>query len=199
MITTTSRYIFSDILKRGTAAGKLPGKTVEARTWYRNVAQSINSISRARLLSEKTQIKNSILPGGMYMFAYEAKHKDTLPYYDRFPIIFPVKLLNDGFLGLNFHYLQPSLRANLMDSLYKVASDKNITEKTKIQLSYELLNSIVRHNLFKPCLKRYLYSHFRSKFIYVEPDSWDVAIFLPTANFQGASQSKVWADSRKIL
>jgi len=199
MITTTSKYIFSDILQRGARAGKLPGKSLAAKTWYRNEARGINSISRARILSEKSQIKNNILPGGMYMFSYEAKHKDTLPYYDRYPIIFPVKLLNDGFLGLNFHYLQPNLRANLMDSLYGVISDNTLTEKSKILLSYKLLNGMVKHQLFRPCLKRYLYSQFRSKFVYVEPNSWDIAIFLPMASFQGASESRVWADSRKSL
>lgn len=130
------------------------------------------------------------------MFAYSAKYKDTLPYYDAFPIIFPVEMYNDGFLGINFHYLQPLLRAKLFDALYGLVSDPKLTDKAKIELSYQMLRGFSRYKYFEPCLKRYLYSQFRSKFIYVSPDTWDIALFLPTENFQGATKNQVWMDSR---
>jgi len=119
--------------------------------------------------------------------------------YDAFPIIFPIKLLDDGFLGLNFHYLQPALRAMLMDSLYTLNSDPKLTKMAKIQLSYQLLRSAAQFKYFKPCIKRYLYSQFRSKFVYVDPDTWDIALFLPIEQFKGATNNQVWADTRKAI
>lgn len=192
-----TKNVFSDILKRGASRGNYPGKTKQAIDWFRKTARS-TFVSRSTLVNEKTLARNTIIPGNMYMFVYEAKHKDTLPYYDAFPIIFPINIYDDGFLGLNFHYLQPILRAKLMDQLYQLVSDPNLTENTKIKLSYGLLSVISQSNLFKPCIKRYLYSQFRSKYAYVKPDTWDIALFLPTENFKGASNSKVWADSRKV-
>ena len=53
--------------------------------------------------------------GNMYFFYYNPKHKKTLPWYDTFPLVFPVDLYPDGFLGLNFHYLNPKWRAMLLD------------------------------------------------------------------------------------
>jgi hypothetical protein len=197
--TSTNKYVFSNILKTGATRGFVSGKTDAALKWYRNAAKSFTSVSRDRLLREKSQIRSSVEPGSMYMFAYEAKHKDTLPYYDAFPIIFPIKLLDDGFLGLNFHYLQPALRAMLMDSLYTLNSDPKLTKMAKIQLSYQLLRSAAQFKYFKPCIKRYLYSQFRSKFVYVDPDTWDIALFLPTEQFKGATNNQVWADTRKAI
>ena len=197
--TSSNRYVFSDILKKGSNRGFMSGKTDEAIKWYRTAAKKFTSVSRDRLLREKNQIRSSVQPGSMYMFAYDAKHKETLPYYDAFPLIFPVRLLDDGFLGLNFHYLQPNLRAMLMDSLYTLNSDPKLTDKAKVQLSYQLLRSASQFKYFQPCLKRYLYSQFRSKFVYVDPDTWDIALFLPTEQFRGATNSQVWADSRKVI
>jgi hypothetical protein len=197
--TSTNRYIFSDILKKGSNRGFAAGKTDAAIKWYRTAAKSFTSVSRDRLLREKSQIRTSVEPGSMYMFAYDAKHKDTLPYYDAFPIIFPVRLLDDGFLGLNFHYLQPNLRAMLMDSLYTINSDPKLTQNAKVKLSYQLLRSASQFSYFKPCLKRYLYSQFRSRFVYVDPETWDIALFLPTEQFRGATNSQVWSDTRKAI
>jgi len=40
---------------------------------------------------------DSVEPGGMYMFLYDPKTKAKLPYFDRFPLIFPFnKLLVDS-------------------------------------------------------------------------------------------------------
>jgi hypothetical protein len=44
-----------------------------------------------------------------------------------------------------------------------------------------------------------LFSHVKSQFLYIEPDEWPIAIFLPLQRFQGASSGKVYADSRKII
>ena len=76
--TSTNRYIFSDILKKGSNRGFAAGKTDAAIKWYRTAAKSFTSVSRDRLLREKSQIRTSVEPGSMYMFAYDAKHKDTL-------------------------------------------------------------------------------------------------------------------------
>ena len=193
------KYIFSEILSRGSQRGILPGRSQEAINWYRDTARSYKNVDRNKLTQQRSQFRNKIIPGSMYMFAYYAKHAETLPYWDAFPIIFPVSMYDDGFLGINFHYLPPRLRAVLMDKLYTIVNDPMLTEHAKIKLTWSMLNSVVRDKLFAPCVKRYLYSQFRSKFIYVDPDSWDIALFLPTENFQKASNQKVWAASRRKI
>jgi hypothetical protein len=133
--------------------------------------------------------------GQMFMFFYDPKTKSSLPYYDRFPLIFPINFYKDGFLGINLHYIPPYTRAKLMDSLYSTINNNKYDNTTKLRINYELLNGVGRFNEFKPCIKRYLFSHVVSNFQYVSPDDWDKAIMLPTERFVGKSKDKVWADS----
>ena len=53
--------------------------------------------------------------GNMYMFFYDPKYKETLPYYDGFPLIIMLGPAKGGFMGLNLHYLPPAVRARLLD------------------------------------------------------------------------------------
>jgi hypothetical protein len=132
----------------------------------------------------------------MYAFFYDPKHKQTLPFYDRFPLIFPVERAPGGFFGINMHYLHPRMRATLMDALYTVTSNKKYDETTRLRISMALLQNASKYRFFKPTLKHYLTRHVRSRFLIVESSEWDIALFLPTERFEKASKSKVWKDSR---
>lgn len=139
--------------------------------------------------------------GKMSMFFYDPKTKDKLPYYDRFPLIIPIELYDDGFLGLNLHYLAPGLRARLMDELYQHVYPDNrdeIDKQRRIKISYQIVKRASRNRFYKPCVKRYLYSHLRSKIFVLPVSEWDVALFLPTQRFTKASDSTVWRESARI-
>ena len=84
--------------------------------------------------------KTNIVPGGLYMFTYSPKTREKLPYYDRFPLIFPFNTFSDGFIGLNLHYLPPAYRAKLFNAIVNIKGDN----KTKMRLSWQLLSSISR-------------------------------------------------------
>jgi hypothetical protein len=148
---------------------------------------------------DKDRFVNSPRIGQMYMFTYDPKHKDTLPYYDRFPLVFPFRKVQGGFLGLNMHYLPLPYRAKLMDSLYTISNNTLYNETTRLKLNYDLLNGASQFRYFKPTVKHYLTDHLMSRFMYIFPAEWDVALFLPLEKFQKASKQKVWADSRKII
>src|SRR6056300_487238 len=201
--------IFDDILLKGIRSGQVPARSAAAREWYRDQAMGVTRTARNRsqgdrlireLRSERERRQdNQFKVGNMYLFAYDPKHKDTLPYYDRFPLIFPINKAKGGFLGINMHYLPPQLRAQLMDSLYTVVSNKRYDETTKLRLSYDVLSGASKFRLFKPTVKHYLTRQVRTRLVYINPTEWDVALFLPTQKFVGARQTKVWADSRKII
>ena len=199
--------LFSDILAKGIRRGEVPARTQTAREWYRKQAstkdgkaitqETITTASgpgrsRARLTGEG-------YIGEMYFFQYDPKGKETLPYYDRFPLIFPINKAKGGFIGLNMHYLPPQLRAQLMDALYTLASDDKYNEDTRLELSYEVLAKASQFRNFKPCVKRYLTKHVRSRFIKIEASEWDIALFLPVSQFEKQGVRRVWADSRKII
>jgi hypothetical protein len=53
--------------------------------------------------------------------------------------------------------------------------------------------------MFEPCVKKYLYSHVRSKFMYIYPSEWDIALMLPTEQFRKANKQRVWNESKKQI
>lgn len=175
-----------------TASGK------ESKNWLRTKAMSITSVNNRNLQGAKgIKSINRIGPhnlGQMVMFFYDAKHKDTLPFYDKFPVIFIVEAYKDGFLGINLHYLPPFWRSRLMDGIYSIINNSKNNEHTKTRLTYQLLAASARTRMFGPCVKRYLYSQVRSRLTVIDPDEWDYAAFLPTARFT-TDISKVYKDS----
>ena len=86
-----------------------------------------------------------------------------------------------------------------MDALYDTANNTKYDESTKLRISYQILDKAAKYGPFKPCVKRYLTSQVTSKFLYVYPSEWDIALFLPTERFVGASKAQVFADSRRAI
>lgn len=122
--------------------------------------------------------------GKMYFFVYDAKHKKTLPVWDKFPLIFPIEPYADGVLGLNIHYLSVPQRQAIIGKLMEFRSSKRITERTRIRMTYDLLQSTKSlATIARPCIKRYLFTHVRSKFIEVTANEWDRAAQLPVEAF----------------
>lgn len=174
--------------------------TDKSQKWFRDKVRLFGNKSTFDNVKRDAEKTNKTLQrdpgiGFMYTFAYKAKWDKELPYWDRFPLIFVISLYDDGFLGINLHYLSPRYRAVLMDKLLELANDSRYTNKTKLMISYQILNSASRYKLFKPCVKRYLYTQLQSQLIKITSDEWEPAIYLPTESFVRASKTKVWADS----
>jgi len=189
--------IYQENLKSTIKQGQMPKKTTTARIWLRDIAESEAKVSALQgQIQSKT--KRSIVVGNMYMFNYSPKTAATLPYYDQFPVIFPFEKTDNGFYGVNLHYLPHTYRARLMDMLYTFVNNDKYDETTKLQgMSYNTLRSM--STFFKPCVKRYLNKQVTSRFIQVHPKHWELALFLPLEQFAKESREKVHQDSVRLI
>jgi hypothetical protein len=151
----------------------------------------ISTSIRAETFRKTNQFKI----GMMYCFFYDPKTKADLPYWDKFPVILVLEKYNDGFLGLNLHYLPIKYRMAFLSKLMKFAQLTPEDDIKRMRISYEILNSAKRYAEFKPMLKRYLFGQLRSKLLMVQPNEWDVAAMLPLQQFRGARTSTVWKES----
>lgn len=177
--------------------------TSKSREWF------IDMLSGGEIKGQPTQIlkdpigkkKTRPIIGKMYMFVYDPKYKKKLPYYDRYPLIImadrPAK--GKGFYGLNLHYLRPLERAKLLAALESSRSTTKgeLKDNTRLRIDYQFLKSARKYRAFRPTFKRYLPKHVKSSLVEIPAPYWEIALFLPTQRFKGASSSKVWADSRK--
>jgi len=175
-------------------------RTKESRDWFRRKALALRNVSRSALMKEEpVTLSNRSVVGSMYMFFYDPKHKKTLPYYDSFPLVIVIDKAEGGFLGLNLHYLPPILRAKFLDALLDITSNDKYDESTKFALSYSLLKKSSKYKYFKPCIKHYLASNVKSRFAKVHAPEWEIAAFLPTADWQKAGKSTVYSNSRRMI
>ena len=155
----------------------------ELYDWMTNKALGASAMRRAMFTQTHMQ-KYSETLGKLYFFWYDPKHKQKLPIYDRFPLVFPIESYTDGFLGINVHYLTKSQRTYLFTQLTDFAAPKKYTERTKLTLTYNLLQRAKGINtMTQPCIKRYLYSHVTSWFVEVPSTEWDRAAQLPVESF----------------
>lgn len=172
----------------------------KSKGWF---AQQVNLLATNRiapstLFKQEKQV-SSIVPGSLYLFSYEALNKDTLPYFDRFPLVFPFRKTPDGFIGLNMHYLPYYWRVKLLERLLEFSTNPNLDSKTRLKYSWSTINGISKFKIAEPCVKRYLSSQMKSTFIKIKPEDWHTAMMLPVERFVGANKNIVWEDSKKWL
>ena len=80
-----------------------------------------------------------------------------------------------------------------------ITTNQKYDETTRFRVAYERLKSVRKLRFFKPCYKRYLSAHVKSRFAYVSPTEWEIATFLPTADWRKSNASSVYKDSRGMI
>ena len=186
-------YLLNRINEQLAKAGLQP-RTNQARAWLRAKIDDLKP-SRQALLKDKERTRDSTIIGRMYFYYYDPKTKDSLPYYDRFPLVIPIEQYRDGFLGLNLHYIHPKQRIILLDKLSEYTNNSAYDATTKFRLSYDLLKKAGTAFQATPCIKKYLFSQVESRFLEITADEWDIAALLPLENFKKAPASKVYSES----
>lgn len=184
-------YIFSDLLAK--APSGIQNNVADARDW---ITDNVRRVTQNRILSgDQERLTSKLDYGKMYMFLYDAKYKDKLPYWDRFPLIFPLDGDSTSFYGLNMHYLPPLARAKLMDALWPYIDDDKLGKNAKLKIDYNIIKKASRMRMYKPCIKRYLNTNIKSRFVTIYPEEWNLALFLPTERFMKRSKQQVFKDS----
>jgi len=179
--------IETDFLKQVRAKSK------DAVKWFRNLVKQTQQALitgpagrrelKSRGIDTQSRLSGSDI-GYMFYFQYNAKHDKEypiLPYWDRYPLIFPFEPASGGFYGINLHYLNPKYRLNLMEALKKLSGDANLDEDYRLKLSWQIISN------YKParkCVKRYLNSHAKSVFYKIGGNDWPYAVGLPIQSWK---------------
>lgn len=137
---------------------------------------------------------NGTFTGRLFLFRYNAKMAKILPYWDMFPLVFPIDIKQDSMLGINMHYLDLRQRLRLLDTFKKMTLTQS-KKAPRVQIEYEQIEQNSSLRLAKPCLKRYLYNKIVSQLIPIAAVDWDLVISAPLDRFQKAPAETVWRDS----
>ena len=165
---------------------QVKAKSKGALKWFKDLVKKTQraafpaATGRGDLRDQSIDVSTSLgrgSIGSMYFFRYLAKWDDILPYWDRFPLIFPFAPAKGGFYGINLHYLNPTARTRLMQALIKAQGiSGNMDENFKLKLNY---NIITKFPPAKPCIKRYLNSYNQGGFFKIGGEDWAYAVGLP--------------------
>jgi hypothetical protein len=186
-IFQNNRYQLQDVVKK-------------SKSWFQQQVTLLTKqqIQPIRLINSSAERNRSrVVPGELYLFMYDAKLQDKLPYWDMFPLVFPFRRLNDGFIALNLHYLPYQMRIRLLDRLMDFRSNKLMNENTKLKYSWATIQGASRYQLAKPCVHRYLVDHIQTPLKKIDAADWATAMMLPVERFVGASKQQVWAETVK--
>jgi hypothetical protein len=165
--------------------------------WYRQQIDTLfkaSTQSTVNKLKAESKLVTTIVPGEMYLYYYDPKFKETLPYYDQLPLVLPFRKTPTGFYGINLHYLPYGIRFKILNLLAEYAvTNKSSTEK-RVRLSWELLENTSKLKPAQFAVKQYLTNHVRSSFYKIPYDDWITASQLPVEQFKKVAKTQVWRD-----
>ena len=197
-----------DRLKNAISRRSAPKEVNISKSWFAAQLQDFSVYSARKESDEKIYKRgektkqapsNESMIGKIAIFYYDPKYKQTLPFYDRFPMSIIVGPAKGGFAGLNLHYLPPVLRASFLDNLLDIMNSKTITNDSKFAVTYDLLKASTKYKYFKPCYKHYLASNVRSQVKIIPPGDWIRTVFLESSIFVKASRKEVYSWSRSKI
>lgn len=170
--------------------------------WYQDMIRKLGltSITPQKVMkSDIGEMVTNVIPGNMYLFMYDPKTADKLPFYDTLPVVVMFRKVQDGFYGLNLHYLPPMMRMRLLDRMMEVVNDEALGENTKMMVTWKLLSNVSRYPGANVAVKRYLYNQISSRIMRIYPKDWRKTIMLPIDNFEKASRNQVFNDTRSKM
>jgi len=190
------------ILRRMFAEG-IEMTSPQATSWLRRNLKNIGPINPASII-KTSGTESSIVrfkPGSIYLFGYNPKTKEVLPYYDLFPMVLILDYAENGFIGLNFHYLNPMDRQIFFNTLVKYLNDEDFDENPKayFDLAYATLKATKDLKYYKPTIKRYYYKNIVTKVTEVPPLYWKFMLFLPLERFKKEVKENVWKESKRKI
>jgi hypothetical protein len=113
ILTGSSIFDTFQKLRRNANVGK------DNWNWFRNtINQNIKGVDRNQLRdqisSDPIRGRSRLFLGQMYFFFYnQPEYRNTLPFYDTFPLVLLLSRDKDTFFGINFHYIPPKRRLQM--------------------------------------------------------------------------------------
>ncbi|QIG68020.1 DNA end protector protein during packaging [Rhizobium phage RHph_Y68] len=196
---------FDDIirqLERGMSASQINARSRDAIKYFqtKNRAKAVDTGRPGiELLTKGQRGVSDFIPGTIMTYLYDAKHADTLEFWDRAPLIIFLDVQKNGnILALNLHYLPPNVRAKILALLMKTVTATKLRHDVRMRLTYAMCQQIAAYQPLQFCLKSYIPNRITSKVVRIQPQDWAAAIFFPSDRFVGKSNRYVWAQSRKF-
>lgn len=122
------------------------------------IEQKLDSID-ALVYQDENVLRRRVFPGHLYFFEYQAE-TESLPYYDKYPLVYVLNVSGTEFYGANLHYLKPKRRQIIIKKLEQGLID-----------------------IPKKIIHKYLNKRCKSLFLDLAKQEWETSIVLPVEDF----------------
>ena len=170
--------------------------------WYRQKVQDLLPRPMVRPMIREGLQEGKVTKrpnfGMMNLFYYRPKAAEKLPYYDIFPLVIPMgRRLNNGFVGINFHYLSVPQRWALLERLQAFQTPSELdafdSEEGMGEVVSLFWSQIKKIRGVRPIVRRYLTEYMKSRFLRIEISEMIIAASLPVERFY----SGVWGKKKR--
>ena len=181
------------------------GKDLQSEQATRWLAKNLSKI-QTQMRSEhynktKPSVRGtgSIMEGEMLFFGYNPRMKDELPFWDAFPLMILLHKRGNNILGLNLHYLSPTVRAAFLNNMLKNVTNSNYVHNppSYFNATYPWLKAAAKLKPFRAAIKMYYLSNIVSKVNVIPSNEWQITTFMPLDKFKKASREDVWKWANK--
>lgn len=98
--------------------------SIACMEWYESNVKS-------KILNEVEITRTRFQPGKIYVFKYNPKYANELPWFDENPVVLAIEQVNNNDLGINLNLLPVPFKEKLLDELFtkmRVKVDKKETD-----------------------------------------------------------------------
>lgn len=134
------------------------------------------------------RIPSRLMVGQMVFFKYKPQDKrflESYKPYDIFPLVVVTDIHQDGFEGINLHYIGKKWRRVLFDAIENSIPIKRSSDTTLTRLgaTYKRLDGFRKFAFFKPCYRKYVKNGLRKRPIVIPQPFWNVLVDADLALF----------------
>jgi hypothetical protein len=146
------------------------------------------------IVANKAKAFHNYIQGGSFIsFTYNALHKDTLLFWDKYPAIIVLKVQGVRMLGLNLHFVPFPIRKLIAEYVIKL-NYTNIKNNRPIQLDYQQIKKFLISINAMICIRLYLIRRITSsiKIVKSHKDYIIASTTLKTSMIYGISSDKIY-------
>jgi hypothetical protein len=143
-------------------------------------------------------------PGKIYVFKYDPKYKEELPWFDRNPVVLAIERVDNNDLGINLNLLPVPFKEKLLDELFtrmRIKFDKKDTENENskgadalkekpLRITYDGMKVYLEKHGYDFALRQYIPSRKRNQAV-VSYSKWPEIALCNFFHFKNTNVMKV--------
>ena len=194
--------IKKDIRKKVKKHGSKAAARIAAADWYDRGIKAMNEKGVQRV-SRPTE------PGKIYVFKYDPKHKEKLPWWDMSPIVLSLDSVELNDFGINLNLLPIMVKEELLDLVYDRFSSQiknqsagkrasNAKLQGELSLTWQGAKNFLKRFGYDFAVRQYIRNRKSDQGV-VSYENWSNIILCDFANLNGTTYGKIKTEFRNSL